>query len=65
MIMLDAGRVLREGPRGDFEALRAADPAELTAEGDRLIHQFLNGASSGPLTDADGTSEYEKLLVRG
>ena len=31
----------------------------------RLIHQFLNGAPTGPLTDADGTSLYEKILVDG
>ncbi len=65
MIMLDAGRVLREGPRQDFEALRDADPQTLASREERLIRQFLNGDSTGPLTDTDGTSEYEKILVRG
>ena len=63
MIMLHAGRILRMGPRGQFEALRDADPGELTSGEDRLIRQFLRGEPAGPLTDADGLSEYEKLLV--
>ncbi len=63
MIMLQQGRILRIGPKQDFAALRAADPAELPTDVDRLIHQFLCGAATGPLTDAEGMSEYEKLLV--
>jgi hypothetical protein len=27
------------------------------------MNQFLNGHTAGPLTDAEGLSEYEKLLV--
>jgi len=65
MIMLDRGRILRIGPRAEFEALRDAEPASLTSRDEQLIHQFLNGASSGPLTDAHGTSLYEKLLIGG
>jgi phospholipid/cholesterol/gamma-HCH transport system ATP-binding protein len=65
MVMLDAGRILRIGTRAEFEALRAADPASLRSEADRLINQFLNGSSSGPLLDDEGLSEYEKLLVGG
>lgn len=65
MIMLDRGRVLRAGPRSDFETLRRADPRSLTSDADRLIHQFLNGAPTGPLTDADALGEYEKILVEG
>lgn len=63
MVMLDAGRILRIGTRVEFEALRAADPASLRTDEDRLIHQFLNGSSTGPLLDDEGLSEYEKLLV--
>jgi phospholipid/cholesterol/gamma-HCH transport system ATP-binding protein len=62
MIMLHQGRLLRLGTRAEFAALRDADPAGLAGE-DRLIHQFLRGTSAGPLTDAEGLSEYEKLLV--
>jgi phospholipid/cholesterol/gamma-HCH transport system ATP-binding protein len=62
MVMLDAGRILRIGPRREFEALRSADPRTLRTDEDRLMNQFLNGAPSGPLTDADGMSLYEKIL---
>ncbi len=62
MIMLQQGRIMRLGPRSDFEKLRDADPDSLASRDDKLIHQFLGGKSSGPLTDAAGTSEYEKLL---
>ncbi len=31
--------------------------------GDQLMNQFLNGLTAGPLTDADGLCEFEKLLV--
>lgn len=63
MLMLSAGRVLRLGPVADFERIRRADPKWMTSDADRLLHQFLNGAASGPLTDADGLSEYEKVLL--
>jgi len=62
MVMLDRGRVLRVGPRSDFEALRDAGPGDLRDDAERLIHQFLNGLSGGPLTDAQGMSEYENLI---
>jgi phospholipid/cholesterol/gamma-HCH transport system ATP-binding protein len=62
MVMLDKGRVLRIAPRHRFEAIRDADPESLTGDEERLIHQFLNGTSGGPLTDADGMTEYEKLI---
>jgi phospholipid/cholesterol/gamma-HCH transport system ATP-binding protein len=65
MVMLDRGRALKVGPRSEFEALRDADPATLTGREDRLMNQFLNGYSEGPLTDAAGLSEFEKLIVRG
>ncbi|MFO0837628.1 MAG: ATP-binding cassette domain-containing protein [Phycisphaerae bacterium] len=63
MVMLDQGRILRIGPKSDFEKLRDADPASLAPREERLMQQFLNGASNGPLTDGEGLSEYEKLLV--
>lgn len=65
MVMLDQGRILRIGPRAEFEAIRDADPRSLASQQDKLIHQFLRGEAHGPLTDAEGMSEYEKLLVGG
>jgi len=62
MIMLERGRMMRCGPRAEFEALRDADPATLESADDRLLHQFLNGSGRGPLTDDRGMSLYEKLL---
>ncbi|MCK6482569.1 MAG: ATP-binding cassette domain-containing protein [Phycisphaerae bacterium] len=63
MVMLDRGRVLRIGTRAEFDALRRAEPAGLKSDEERLIHQFLNGDTQGPLTDAQGLSEFERLLV--
>lgn len=65
MIMLDQGRILRAGTRDEFDAIRRADPKTLRVEADRLVNQFLNGGASGPLTDADGLSLYENLLIGG
>ena len=62
MVMLDKGRVLRIGARNEFQAIRDADPETLPGQEERLIHQFLNGEGSGPLTDAEGMSEYEKMI---
>lgn len=65
MIMLEAGRILKAGTKAEFEAIRTADPATLADSRERLIHQFLTGEDRGPLTDADGLSLYEKLLIGG
>jgi phospholipid/cholesterol/gamma-HCH transport system ATP-binding protein len=65
MVMLDRGRVLKIGTRREFETLRDAQPENLDSHEERLIHQFLNGQTTGPLTDAEGLSTYEKLLVAG
>lgn len=65
MVMLDKGRVLKIGPRADFEALRDANPNSLESDAEKLIHQFLNGKSAGPLTDAQGLSMFEKVLLEG
>ncbi|MBK9126602.1 MAG: ATP-binding cassette domain-containing protein [Phycisphaerales bacterium] len=63
MVMLHQGRVLQIGPRSDFERLRIANPDELETTEQKLVHQFLNGAPRGPLTDLEGISEYEKILI--
>lgn len=65
MVMLDQGRVLRIGARKDFDELRFSNPNLLSSREDLLIYQFLNGASTGPLTDAEGMSLYEKILAHG
>ena len=65
MVMLEKGRVLRVGTRQEIDALRLANPQSLASRDERLMHQFLNGDATGPLTDASGTSLYEKLLVGG
>jgi len=65
MVMLHAGRVLREGTRDEFDRLRKADPKSLENPQDRLIRQFLLGEGAGPLTDVQGLSEYENLLASG
>ncbi|MBN1490508.1 MAG: ATP-binding cassette domain-containing protein [Phycisphaerae bacterium] len=65
MVMLERGRVLRIGTRREFEALRDREESELETDADRLIYQFLRGNVDGPLTDARGLSEFEKLLIEG
>ncbi|MCK6457493.1 MAG: ATP-binding cassette domain-containing protein [Phycisphaerae bacterium] len=65
MVMLEKGRVLRMGTRAEFEALRSTPPERIEDDTERLINQFLNGYTTGPLTDAQGMSQYEKLLVAG
>jgi phospholipid/cholesterol/gamma-HCH transport system ATP-binding protein len=62
MVMLEKGRVLRIGPRAEFEAIRDAGPEDSANADEQLINQFLNGHSAGPLTDAEGMSEFEKLI---
>jgi phospholipid/cholesterol/gamma-HCH transport system ATP-binding protein len=63
MVMLDRGKVLKIGPKADFVAIRDAAPHSVQDPAERLINQFLNGRSAGPLTDAEGLSEFEKLLI--
>jgi len=65
MVMLDKGRVLKIGTREDFEALRDQSGDLLKTRDEKLMNQFLNGFTEGPLTDSQGLSEYEKLLVEG
>lgn len=56
MVMLDRGRVLKIGPRSDFEALRDKPMSELQTRESQLINQFLNGASVGPLTTVEANN---------
>lgn len=65
MAMLHNGQILKVGPREQFERLGKLPPEQLANDQERLIRQFLLGDASGPLTDAEGLSEYEKIMVTG
>lgn len=65
MVMLDKGRVLRIGPRSEFERLRDTPMDQLASRDDKLIHQFLTGSPVGPLSDVEGLSEFEQIIVSG
>ena len=64
MIMLERGKVMRIGAREQFDQLRSQDPKRLS-ESEQRIHQFLTGGATGPLTDEQGMSLYEKFLIGG
>ena len=61
MAMLDSGRMLKVGPRQEFEAIRDAGPTG--EEAHDLIRQFLRGDSTGPLTRR-GAAGYEEDILR-
>lgn len=65
MVMLHKGKVLKIGTRDEFDRLRRTDASSLVSDDERLIRQFVLGLGSGPLTDAEGLSEYEHLLIDG
>ena len=57
MAMLDGGRMLKVGPRAEFEALRDG-PSTGDAAGN-LVRQFLRGDSAGPITDRRLSTGFE------
>ena len=61
MAMLDKGRVLKVGPRAEFDAIRNHE-GELD-ETAALIRQFLRGAAEGPITQRKQTSNYAEDLL--
>jgi phospholipid/cholesterol/gamma-HCH transport system ATP-binding protein len=63
MCMLDRGRILKTGSRGEFESLRDSDPEQLENEQDKLIRQFLRGDACGPITDRKNITNYEEDLL--
>jgi len=63
MVMLDQGRVLKIGTREEFEKLRDTPMDDLPSQPEKLMNQFLNGLTTGPLTDTEGLTEFENLLV--
>lgn len=63
MCMLDKGRVLKVGPRSEFEHLRDSEPDSLADDDERLIRQFLRGDPEGPITQRKQESDYEEELM--
>lgn len=61
MAMLDAGKVLKIGPRSEFEAIR--DSASTGDETTDLIRQFLRGDSDGPITQRRMSGGYEQDIL--
>ena len=62
MALLDGGRILKLGPRSDFEAIR---DGETTGDPDMdLIRQFLRGDHQGPITDRRLSSGYEEEILQ-
>ena len=60
MAMLDGGRIVRTGPREDFERIRdGAEPADVQTA---LIRQFLRGDSEGPITQRRGDGYEQDIL---
>ena len=66
MCMLDKGRILKIGPRSEFERLRDSDPQSLSDPDDKLMHQFICGLAEGPLTSKESSENYmDDLLGAG
>lgn len=61
MAVLDHGRLIRVGPRSEFEALRDGEPSG--DEHNDLIRQFLRGDSQGPLTARRQQDDYEEHIL--
>lgn len=65
MIMLDKGRVLMQGRREEFDALRRLSPDEAAnmTEEQRLVRQFLRGDAEGPITTRKAATSYAEDLL--
>lgn len=65
MIMLDKGRVLMQGRREEFDALRRLSPDEAAnmTEEQRLVRQFLRGDAEGPITARKAATSYAEDLL--
>jgi len=61
MAMLDKGRILKIGPRSEFEALR--NGAVTGDETSDLIRQFLRGDPDGPITRRRRSDGYEEDIL--
>ena len=61
MAVLDQGRMIKVGPREQFEALRDGEPTgDDTSD---LIRQFLRGDSQGPLSRRRQQDDYEQNIL--
>jgi phospholipid/cholesterol/gamma-HCH transport system ATP-binding protein len=66
MVMLDKGRVLKQGSREEFDALRQVTAAEAASldETSQIIRQFLRGDPEGPITQRrEQTAFADELLA--
>ena len=66
MAMLDKGRMLKVGPKSEFEAIRALDrdAASGLSETDQVVRQFIRGDPVGPITRRKAGSDYAEDLLR-
>jgi len=62
LAMLDRGRVVKVGPRSQFEALRDGPPSG--DEPHDTIRQFLRGDAEGPITARRLTGGFEEEILR-
>ena len=62
MCMLDAGVILKVGPRAEFEAIRDGEPTG--DETTDLIRQFLRGDAMGPITRRQVGVEFETDILQ-
>ncbi|MCB9845859.1 MAG: ATP-binding cassette domain-containing protein [Phycisphaeraceae bacterium] len=64
MAMLDRGRMIRIGPRAEYERLRDTPENALSGldENERLIRQFLRGDAEGPLAERRELRGFEEAL---
>ncbi len=65
MAMLDKGRILRVGPREEFDRLRGLDDREAESLGveERIIRQFVRGDANGPITERKALTNYADDLL--
>ncbi len=65
MVMLDGGRVLKVGPRAEFDAIRRLpkEAVDALSEDDQIVRQFLCGAAEGPITRRRSAADYREDLL--
>ena len=65
MVMLDAGRVLKNDTKAEFERIRDLTQAEVATlgEDDQIVHQFLRGSADGPITRRRSADDYRDDLL--
>lgn len=63
MCMLDRGKIIKIGPKSDFERIRHSRAEELIEPEEKLMHQFLCGLADGPLSSKEDVSCYVDDLL--